>query len=259
MLGRFAWTAAAAGAAALMTVSPAAAITTNGEPDNGRHPYVGTLLTDPSSKEGAHSYCSGSMIAEKVFLTAAHCIDKQGQQVWVSFDEVIDDTIKTYTGTAHYDPAYPGDSHNPHDIAVVVLDTAPKVGMAELPEAGLLDRMKADRALKGGQFDVVGYGTAEAQNAPGGHVHPRPIPRREVAVSSYNALNDYWLRLSQNDATGDGGSCYGDSGGPIFLHGTDDIVSTTITGDTPCKATGVTYRLDTDSARDFLDDYVALP
>jgi hypothetical protein len=37
------------------------------------------------------------------------------------------------------------------------------------------------------------------------------------------------------------------------------LASTTITGDAPCYATNVTYRLDTASARGFLDQFVALP
>ncbi len=37
------------------------------------------------------------------------------------------------------------------------------------------------------------------------------------------------------------------------------IVSITVTGDAVCKATDKTYRLDTPSARSFLEDYVTLP
>jgi hypothetical protein len=70
-----------------------------------------------------------------------------------------------------------------------------------------------------------------------------------------------YLRLSQNQ--GNGGTCYGDSGGPNFLGaGADEtniIASTTITGDTWCNSTNVTLRLDTASARQFLGKYVTLP
>jgi secreted trypsin-like serine protease len=64
-----------------------------------------------------------------------------------------------------------------------------------------------------------------------------------------------------NDAKGDGGTCYGDSGGPHFLGGVESnlIVSITVTGDAVCKATDKTYRMDIDSARDFLEDFVPLP
>ena len=49
-------------------------------------------------------------------------------------------------------------------------------------------------------------------------------------------------------------------GGPNFvvLDGEWVLASTTITGDVPCYATNVTYRLDTASARAFLDDFVDL-
>ena len=60
-----------------------------------------------------------------------------------------------------------------------------------------------------------------------------------------------------NQATGDGGTCYGDSGGPHFL--ADVVVSLTVTGDRWCKASDKTYRVDTQVARDFLANYVTLP
>jgi secreted trypsin-like serine protease len=64
-----------------------------------------------------------------------------------------------------------------------------------------------------------------------------------------------------NEATGNAGTCYGDSGGPHFLGGATSnlIVSITVTGDAVCKATDVTYRLDTPSARGFLASFVSLP
>ena len=74
-----------------------------------------------------------------------------------------------------------------------------------------------------------------------------------------NALTKSWLKISMNPATGDGGTCYGDSGGPHFLGDSSMVVSVTVTGDTPCRATDVTYRLDTDSARSYLSQWVTLP
>jgi hypothetical protein len=62
-----------------------------------------------------------------------------------------------------------------------------------------------------------------------------------------------------NPSTGNGGTCYGDSGGPNFLGDTNVIAAITITGDAVCRATNVDYRLDTASARAFLADYVTLP
>jgi hypothetical protein len=64
-----------------------------------------------------------------------------------------------------------------------------------------------------------------------------------------------------NPSTGSGGTCYGDSGGPHFLGGVAStlIVSITITGDAMCQATDKTCRLDTEAAREFLADFVALP
>jgi hypothetical protein len=62
-----------------------------------------------------------------------------------------------------------------------------------------------------------------------------------------------------NPTLGDGGTCYGDSGGPNFLGDTDILAATTITGDFMCRATNVVYRLDTPAARTFLARFVTLP
>ncbi len=82
-------------------------------------------------------------------------------------------------------------------------------------------------------------------------------------MGTLNSINPAWLRISQNQATGNGGACYGDSGGPNFLgtgtKETNIVAATTITGDSLCKSTNVTYRLDSDSARSFLSGFVTLP
>ena len=79
------------------------------------------------------------------------------------------------------------------------------------------------------------------------------------AVSEFRALNGAWLRLSQNPATGDGGTCYGDSGGPNFLGAgngeTDVVAAVTVAGDAVCRSTNVVYRLDTASAQEFLSTF----
>ena len=87
---------------------------------------------------------------------------------------------------------------------------------------------------------------------------------RFVATSdTLFATNKAWLRISMNPRLGDGGTCYGDSGGPNFLGAgtteTDIVAAITVTGDFMCRATNVDYRLDTSSARAFLQQFVALP
>jgi hypothetical protein len=87
--------------------------------------------------------------------------------------------------------------------------------------------------------------------------------RYESTSNKFFAINNTWMRISMNPSLGDGGTCYGDSGGPNFLgagsSATDIVAATTITGDFRCRATNVTYRLDTPSARSFLGQFVSLP
>ena len=95
-------------------------------------------------------------------------------------------------------------------------------------------------------------------NSRGGHQYLYDDVR-QVATGSLWAVNKAWLRISMNPSTGNGGTCYGDSGGPNFLGETDIVAATTITGDSVCRSTNVDYRMDTESARSFLANYVTLP
>jgi hypothetical protein len=154
-----------------------------------------------------------------------------------------------------------GGASDTHDIAVVLLAQAPAgITPARLPAAGLLDQLKAAHQLDAQTFTPVGYGTVREDKTGGPHSLFFDGVRRYALQHALN-LEKAWLLLSMNPSTGNGGTCYGDSGGPHFLDGVNSnlIASITITGDAWCRATDKTYRLDTASARDFLDDFVALP
>ena len=236
---------------ALAWAAPASAIT-NGTPDGGGHPNVGGLVASQAYSDGTWIYCSGTLIAPKVFLTAAHC--GEGDRVRVTFASAYQDGDKTYAGTWHADPAYNGTQSDPHDIAVVVLDSAPpRITPARLPAADSLSTLPSTQ-----QFTSVGYGAHEVTNSPGGHQYLYDDVRM-VATGTLNSVNPAWLRISMNASTGNGGTCYGDSGGPNFLGSSDVVAATTITGDAICRSTNVDYRLDTPSARTFLANYVPLP
>lgn len=134
---------------------------------------------------------------------------------------------------------------------------------ARLPTLGLFDTLKSNAMLAATTYTAVGYGGQERSVDDKGKPYIADEDKRENAVSSFGSLNPAWLRLSQNSATGDAGTCYGDSGGPNFLGSgsaeTRVIAGTTITGDSQCVQSNVVYRLDTESARAFLKDYVTLP
>lgn len=239
--------------ASLSLAAPALAIT-YGEPDDGDHPEVGALIRE--NPDGTQEiWCSGTLISPTVFLTAAHCVDDVetlGWKPFVTFDQEWTAKSKLYSGTLHLHPGYTFHKNDPNDVAVIVFARAIRgITPASLPSEGLLDRL----SLHDQQFTAVGYGVHENGT--------RERNDRWRSVSSFHSLTDAWLRLSQNPATGDGGTCYGDSGGPNFLGaGADEtpiIAALTVTGDAFCKALNATYRLDTETARSFLGVFVTLP
>jgi len=251
-------------------VLPALAIT-YGEPDGNVHPFVGSMVLSVPG-EGLFQWCSGTLISENVFLTASHCtapVDATlasipGAEMLVTFDPTIDESSTFYTGTWYTNPNYlaGNGASDTGDVAVIVLDESPGITPASLPTAGLLDELQASHILKDTRFTAVGYGTIRETNRTGFQGILDNVDRNRVE-QGFLSLTKAWLKLSMNLSTGNGGTCYGDSGGPHFIHldgvETDIIASITVTGDAPCKATDKTYRMDTESARSFLENFVDLP
>jgi hypothetical protein len=246
----------AVGAAVLasLVVTAGAGAITYGEPDGDGHPAVGALLAPQAYSDGTWATCSGTLISPTVFLTAAHC-DNGVTRVKVTFDSsYVSSTGTTYEGTWHADPRFRSAASDPYDVAVVVFDKPIKrITPMRLPAANSL------AGLPGGtQFTSVGYGAQLVTSGPGGKTfHYADI--RYVATGGLYTVTPAFLKISMNPSHGDGGTCYGDSGGPNFLGSTDIVAATTITGDTPCRATNVDYRMDTASARAFLGQFVTLP
>ena len=286
---------AALGAAGSFGAHEASAINTyNSEPAPERT-EVGALFVLWSNDDNDADYerfdwvCSGTMVDDDTFLTAAHCTDDwpEGTRFFVSLDQdvqtpleaayaegptplqtanrFLDDDI-VVEGTPHQDEQFPGPASDTHDIAVIDFsdwDVTPQdvweFTAATLPEADMLTTI-GGRALDRYDWWVMGYGTQEAIRGPGGQTHPGGGVRMKAMVD-FAALTKAWIHELMIEPIGYGGACYGDSGGPNFvtIDGELILVGTTITGDVPCYATNVVYRLDTQAARAFLADYVTLP
>ena len=252
------------------SVTPAGAIS-YGTFDGNSHPNVGSMV----ARIGEHYYqwCSGTLISARVFLTASHCtadidaflVGTPDSELLVTFDPTISAQSTYYTGVWHTNPAYftAHGNDDPGDVAVIVLDEAPAgITPARLPTEGLLDELKSEHVLNNILFTAVGYGTVRDTNHKAWQSMLDNVDRNK-ADQSFLSLTDAWITFSMNLATGNGGTCYGDSGGPHFIHlngvETDIVVAVTVTGDANCKATDKDYRVDTPMAREFLGGFVDLP
>ena len=257
-------------AALLVTPARVRAITYGFVDTTNAYPNVGAFIVRSPTGE-IFPLCSGTLIAPNVFLTASHCtayytgvLEPQGYTAYVSFDSPIaygDQTSRKTRLLAVAEvvtnPNYSQRQSDSGDIGVLILERdVSGITPATLPTCGLLDQLSAAGSLSGAAFTAAGYGV---QNRVVGGGTPyfqdaNPVPRM-YSISSFNSLNGGYLRLSQNPATGSGGTCYGDSGGPIFLTvgGQQVLVATTVTGDTACRSTNVVYRLDTPSAQEFFN------
>jgi hypothetical protein len=153
-----------------------------------------------------------------------------------------------------------GPQSNPHDVGLLILEKPVKrLTPATLPEPGFLGQLLAEGKLRqgsdGAKFTVVGYGGLLDWPPP----QISYDDQRRFAVSEYQALLKAWLRMSQNQATCDGGTCFGDSGGPAFWtqpDGSEILVGITSWGDAQCVATGFNYRVDIPDTLDFIHDVI---
>lgn len=247
----------------LAQAGPAGAIT-YGEPDDGQHPYVGLALFFVDDRPV--TFCSGTLLAPTVFLTVAHCTyEMDFALVW--FDEQIgrDAPPPAIVGAPIPHPAFDDFATFPDtgDVGVVLLDEPVWLGTyGELPELGVLDSLSTKRGRKSQMFTVVGYGL--------GLIHPLEpltppalIERRQAGtmfIDIKSALADgYNVKTSGHPGMGrgTGGSCFGDSGGPILLADSDVVVAVVSFGLDPiCRAVGFSYRTDIEKSRDFIEGFL---
>jgi len=244
-------------------VIPVAAITW-GEADT-EHTNVGAMVVDWPDY-GPYQWCSGTLIHPRVFLTAGHCtvgLELYGiETIWVNFDQnaLNEKTLLDVEEVITHPDYYWGPTSNPHDVGALILKKPVKdIEQANLPYEGFLDVLRDEGKLNQGntkaKFTLVGYGGTLDWPPP--DIYYEDI--RQFSVSEYQALLKSWLRMSQNQATGDGGTCSGDSGGPAFWteeDGTEILVGITSWGDSPCVATGFNYRVDIPDTLDFIDKII---
>lgn len=254
----------------LVTSRRAQAITYGFVDSNNTYSNVGAFIVKSPTTGQIFPICSGTMITANVFLTASHCtiyfqqeLALRGFTAYVSLDGSIPfgdltsgKTKLLAVSQVVTNPNYNQSQSDSGDIGALILQSnVHGVTPAVLPTCGLFDQLVAQNGLKTAVFTNVGYGV---QNRVVGGGVPffqdmNPIPRM-YSFSSFNSLNGGYIRLSQNPSTGNGGTCFGDSGGPNFmnLNGQLIIGAITITGDSVCRSTNVDYRLDTTSAQGFL-------
>ena len=239
--------------------SPASAITW-GTLDT-THPNVGAILivrADGSVGE----FCSGTLVSARVFLTAGHCTDAltvfgiPASRLRIGFGPNLfaEGAVRLAVSGYQSHPDYNwGPTSNPHDLGVVILqDAVQGVTFGTPAPAGYLDDLAASGELKSATFVNVGYGDNQDFVVTGD---------RQISTSSFRNLHDAWLYMSQNIQHGDGGTCFGDSGGPTLLvdpsSHVEYIVAVTSWGDSVCKSTNNNYRVDLASSRSFIDDTIA--
>jgi hypothetical protein len=154
------------------------------------------------------------------------------------------------------------------DVGVVVFDeplSASVVGeYADLPSPDLVDSLANKTPA-----DFVGYGVQFQANIPG-NLLPQPPPfyrwtgprQRMYApgalVSGNFKHSDEFIRFSLNPGGGSGGTCFGDSGGPDLLGGTDTVLAVnSYVTNVNCSGVGYSQRIDIPDVLDWIEGFLS--
>ena len=278
---------------AITLVVPATAITGNYVEDF-EHPFVALIAFYSDSKGSDEAFlhrCSGSLVDDgtpadgsRVIVTAGHCTDDgTGDDVAVSArvwfrqdagtrydgnrdpltgypDKCIDDrTVELDAcATSHLMFNYGFDNFagfpDHKDAGIVILDK-PVV----LPEYGTLTGENAITSNKSVELTVSGYGITDghASSDPTVSFRERLMASTNLVTTSGGWTSGYNLETQPNGG-GRGGTCSGDSGGPVFYPSTSNvIVAVTSFGRTSpndCQGNDYSYRLDRQEVLDWIDE-----
>ncbi|HET8951378.1 MAG TPA: S1 family peptidase [Solirubrobacteraceae bacterium] len=251
--------------AALLVPAPAGAIV-GGVPDGNGHPAVGLLAfdVDGTGETPPFALCTGVVISDHAFLTAAHCIAAIPGAAWaVTLEGGAPGDPVTTTGffpddfpfaiigpvhratTAIVHPDFGGGVSRENDVAVVLFPDGTFAGVTpvSLPAPGSLD------GAAGRSVTLVGYGT-DATLGPPRHSY---AGIRQTATAGVQTITARWLRL----APGAAALCYGDSGSPQFLGARSNVaVSVWSHHATTCEGSSRAQRLDVAPVRVFLAPFL---
>ena len=234
----------------LLVANPALAVT-DGELDGENHPHVGLMIFDVGG--GPSHRCSGTLLSPTVMLTAGHCTDgTSGGRVWFHADVDADATGYPFADatsieftSVHTSPDYIPEAFFVNDLGVVILSSAVNPGtFGSLPTADQLNDMAKQRGKKNQTFTAVGYGLQQINPVfvQADRVRMVASPRL-IQINSPGFTGDYSVLLSNNHSTG--GTCFGDSGGPNFVGGSNVVGGVTSFGiNGNCAGTGGVYRMD---------------
>ena len=270
--------AALVGALAI-AVAPGSAITGDWVEDF-EHPYVGLVVFYDEDGEFVWR-CSGSLLTPTVFLTAGHCADTVSgavtarvyfqQDAGVNYDPATE--LDPVTGYPEYcaegtlgvtcatsDELYNFDFTgsltlpNTHDVGLVILDQPIELSeYGVLAVAGSLDQLATQRGLQDLTFTVSGYGLTyrqEEHNRKPNESYRERLMALSHLVNLNSAINAGFNLQTVGNGKGEGGTCSGDSGGPVFYgdYESDIIVAVTSFGlNALCRGTDYAYRTDTEA------------
>ena len=253
----------------LMTAALTASAVQFGELDGNDHPYVGLLIFDV---DGSPAWrCSGTLLSPTVMVTAGHCTDgTSGGRVWFEPDVGAGIPGNGYPfggGTSiefaeiHTHPGYVDGAFYLHDAGVVILSEPVDLDeYGTLADVGLLDELSTRRGQQNQNFTVVGYGLQSV------------VPTLQADLVRYQgtvqlidvhgtagipAGTSASFTNSPGQGNGSGGTCFGDSGGPIFHGDTNVIAAITSYGlNQNCAGTGGGYRIDTEDDQAFINSFL---
>ena len=272
-------------AAAITFAAPAGAITGNFVEDN-EHPYVGLIAFYDADGEFTHR-CSGSLITDTVVLTAGHCTDASTgavsavmwfqQDAGADFDPetgapatsgypdgCADGTLGTLCATSDELYNYGFDDFatfpDTHDAGLLILNETPTAvtEYGTLAPANTLDDLATRRGQQKTTFTASGYGLTETN--PVHTISFRSRLMAEATLTNLRSHNTDGFNLQTNgNGKGKGGTCSGDSGGPVFLGGFDSntIVAVTSFGMNEwCRGTDFSYRTDRTEVLDWIEGII---